>query len=193
MRSAWKLIHYILNTNSKTFLQFFNEISTFLGSKCSFMKPSIKAIFISIGIDYSIKTFFDSLFLDFTIFYQSIFINLIHHCDKAIYTFIKINYFFKTCDKAIYTFSKIKYLFRTFFDLFFFFIVYQRAINSVLNMLYNFRSDEVAAERLETLNVLAGEVDDGGVSEEVALSYLDEQEPDSPNSTLSTPTSGKRT
>ena len=55
-----------------------------------------------------------------------------------------------------------------------------------------FGSDEVAAERLETLHVLAGEGDDGGVSEEVALSYLDEQEPDSPNSTLSTPTSGKR-
>ena len=63
-------------------------------------------------------------------------------------------------------------------------------MNLILNIIYNFRSDEVAAEKLETLNVLAGEVDDGEYSEEVAVSYL--QEPDSPNTTPSTPTSGKR-
>ena len=62
----------------------------------------------------------------------------------------------------------------------------------ILNIIYNFRSDEVAAEKLETLNVLAGEVDDGEYSEEVAVSYLDMQEPDSPSTTPSTPTSGKR-
>ena len=63
----------------------------------------------------------------------------------------------------------------------------------ILNIIFKFRSDEVAAEKLETLNVLAGEVDDGEYSEEVAVSYLDMQEPDSPNTNPSTPTSGKRT
>ena len=62
----------------------------------------------------------------------------------------------------------------------------------ILNIIFKFRSDEVAAERMETLNVLAGEVDDGEYSEEVAVSYLDMQEPDSPSTTPSTPTSGKR-
>ena len=66
-------------------------------------------------------------------------------------------------------------------------------MNLILNIIYNFRSDEVAAEKLETLNVLAGEADDGEYSEEVAVSYLDMQEPDSPNTNPSTPTSGKRT
>ena len=89
--------------------------------------------------------------------------------------------------------NKIKCLFWNLLVLNILFIVYKGAINLVLNMLYNFRSDEVAAERLETLHVLAWEGDDGGFSEEVALSYLDEQELDSPNTSPSTPTSGKRT